>query len=188
MWQARPPAVFGSNLSARQQPCMAVVRLTACTSTGGCSCHTAQVTRARLSQVVARQQLHGVHDGRQPPPLTLRHPLQSIEFIRLCAHTTRKCYPSCFHVRRIVPAPGAGGAHLPPAGGAQYLLQQVRRNLAAQEGRQLLVQLALVDLGLRHPGVAAQSTASLLRATLGCISAACLARRVGVPTVWRHPP
>ena len=79
-------------------------------------------------------------------------------------------------------------AHLPPAGGAQDLLQQVRGDLAAQEGRQLLVQLALVDLGLRHPGVVAQSTASHRQANPARISTACIDKRGGAANAWQHSP
>ena len=64
---------------------MAIMRMTAYSPTSSSSCQS----RACLGEVVPRQQLHRVHDGRQPPPLALRHPLQYTLFIRPCSLGTR---------------------------------------------------------------------------------------------------
>jgi hypothetical protein len=106
---------------------------------------------------VPRQQLHGVHDSRQAPPLALWHCLQAFGNSFL---SWKACVPDAYQGMLTMFHCHIMDAHLPPAGGGQDVVQQVGGDLAPQEGRQLLKQLALMDLSLRHPGMQMQSRAT----------------------------
>lgn len=76
MWQARPPACSTMSPVKNSPNGISTYAVRHMSATTGCR-QAKHLTGACLSEVVPWQQLHGVHDGRQTPPLALWQRLQA---------------------------------------------------------------------------------------------------------------